>query len=280
MRNIHTFVSRYNYNMNNQIFIEQQSADNKTLNTINIQHIANSIRTHGIGMMNTTVNFTFQFLKQKFKTFSQFLFDDIIKSRLFKDVRFFTEQKESLDSRYPADRAEKFIRDLRKLGLTEDKMTFLDKFRTLITEIGNAMGFVRMIRSGGLLYTSNTVKFVPDLQGIEKFEELSKRDNLSPETVESAKNLDLVIETLTRNFAEGTEYFKMLVSVFQGGFRSPANMHLKNFYAIVPPLTLNYVDHMLVSKEKFSKKGKGEGVFTDDGFAMGMNCIVMVVMLY
>lgn len=54
MRNIHIFVSKYLYNLNNQIFIEQ-SSNNKHLNTINIQHIANSIRTHGTGIMNTTV---------------------------------------------------------------------------------------------------------------------------------------------------------------------------------------------------------------------------------
>lgn len=40
--------------MNNQIFVEENS-NNKHLNTINISHIANSIRTHGMGIMNTTV---------------------------------------------------------------------------------------------------------------------------------------------------------------------------------------------------------------------------------
>lgn len=55
MRNIHHFVSKYLYNLNNQIFIEKNS-NNKHLNTINIQHIANSLRTHGIGIINTTVN--------------------------------------------------------------------------------------------------------------------------------------------------------------------------------------------------------------------------------
>jgi len=54
MRNIHIFTSKYNYNINNQIFIER-SIENKTLHTINIQHIANSIRTHGTGIINTTV---------------------------------------------------------------------------------------------------------------------------------------------------------------------------------------------------------------------------------
>lgn len=83
MRNIHVFVSKYLYNLNNQvgiaasdfadpcgvrvvnsvflflfcrqIFIEKAS-NNKHLNTINIRHIANSIRTHGTGIMNTTVS--------------------------------------------------------------------------------------------------------------------------------------------------------------------------------------------------------------------------------
>ena len=40
-----------------QIFVERQS-NNKHLNTINIRHIANSIRTHGTGIMNTTVSHT------------------------------------------------------------------------------------------------------------------------------------------------------------------------------------------------------------------------------
>lgn len=56
MRNIHVFVGKYLYNMNNQVFVEEWS-NNKYLNTINISHVANSIRTHGIGIMNTTVSF-------------------------------------------------------------------------------------------------------------------------------------------------------------------------------------------------------------------------------
>lgn len=48
--------------------------------------------------------------------------------------------------------------------------------------------------------------------------------------------LDAVLGDLTSNSAEGTEYFKMLVAVFAPEFRSAKNMHLRNFYMIVPPL--------------------------------------------
>lgn len=54
-RNIHIFVSKYLYNLNNQVFVEEWS-NNKHLNTINICHVANSIRTHGIGIMSTTAS--------------------------------------------------------------------------------------------------------------------------------------------------------------------------------------------------------------------------------
>jgi len=49
--------------------------------------------------MNTTVNVTYQFLTKKFVTFTQFLYDDHIKSRLIKDVRFYRENKDSLSSK-------------------------------------------------------------------------------------------------------------------------------------------------------------------------------------
>ncbi|KAJ7414790.1 WASH complex subunit 4 [Willisornis vidua] len=250
MRNIHVFVSRYLYNLNNQIFIERTS-NNKHLNTINIRHIANSIRTHGTGIMNTTVNFTYQFLRKKFYIFSQFMYDEHIKSRLIKDIRFFREIKDQNDHKYPFERADKFNRGIRKLGITPDGQSYLDQFRQLISQIGNAMGYVRMIRSGGLHCCSSAIR-----------------------------QLDSVLSDLTRNFAEGTEYFKMLVDVFAPEFRSPKNMHLRNFYIIVPPLTVNFVEHSISCKEKLNKKNKSGAAFTDDGFAMGVAYILKLLDQY
>lgn len=59
----------------------------------------------------------------------------------------------------------------------------------LISQIGNALGYVRMIRSGGLNYCSNTIRFVPDLEDIVSFEKYTNelKLKLSDQTVIAAK---------------------------------------------------------------------------------------------
>ena len=88
-------------------------------------------------------------------------------------------------------------------------------------------------------------------------------------------NLDAVVDTLNQNFSEGSDYFKMLVNVFASEYRSLENAHLKNFYMILPALTLKYIEQIAIDKEKFAKKGREEGSFTEDGFALGMTFLVI-----
>jgi WASH complex subunit 7 len=225
--------------------------------------------------MSTAVSVTYQFLKEKVHLFSQFLFDEMIKSRLYRDLRAFQElKKEKSNNYYPYERAKKFLQYVRQLGSSgkTDRQSYLDKFRRLITEMGNAMGYVRMIRSGGLLYTSTAIQFVPDLNGIQKFEDLVTQSKLSAESTTAAHNLDGVVDTLSANFASGTDYYKMLVNVFKAQYDAGTaeNAHLANFHLSVPALTLSFIEHISQDKERFAKRRAEEGVFTDDGFAVGV----------
>ena len=43
------------------------------------------------------------------------------------------------------------------------------------------MGFVRIMRNGGLHYSSDAISFVPDVEEIVNFEELAKADDISEE---------------------------------------------------------------------------------------------------
>lgn len=69
--------------------------------------------------------------------------------------------------------------------------------------------------------------------------------NLSAETVRAGRNLDEVIATLVRNFGEGSDYFKVLVNVFQSVLLTEAHEHLRTFYMIVPALSLSWVEASL-----------------------------------
>eukprot|EP00602_Paraphysomonas_sp_CaronLab_P007109 CAMPEP_0185031460 /NCGR_PEP_ID=MMETSP1103-20130426/18944_1 /TAXON_ID=36769 /ORGANISM="Paraphysomonas bandaiensis, Strain Caron Lab Isolate" /LENGTH=1209 /DNA_ID=CAMNT_0027566997 /DNA_START=38 /DNA_END=3667 /DNA_ORIENTATION=- len=298
MRNIHVFVGRFTYNMNTQQFVEfRPDKASKHINTIKIQSIAASLRQHGLGVLNTTVNFTYQFLAQKFNIFSQFLFDDYIKAHLSREYRWYKKHKNlpEVNNKYPYDRALKFVRDIRKLGVNEAGKTFLDQFRILITEIGNALGYVRMVRSASMFYCSEAVKFLPDIDKIISFEKFSGGDQsgegeaaetdstgagLSGETVRAAKNLDSVIRTLVDNFSEGSDYFKVLVNVFQSVLLTSDNDHLKTFFMIVPAMCISWVEASLQAKDamyKATRHQNREMYFNDDGFAIGLSYCLAIL---
>jgi len=280
-RNIRLFVARYSYNLNNQLFLEKPTrTDAQNLHTIHIRHVANSIRTHGPGFMDSAVNFVYQFLGKQLHVFSQFLYDDHVKSRLIRDWRGFVETKAECGGRYPVKRGERFVKYLRKLPGQSPEAGFLDLFRNLMTEIGNALGYVRMVRSGGLRFMVESVKFVPDLGTESRFGALAEESGLQPSTVQAARQVDEILGTLKGHLAEGADYFGLLERVFAEEVQKEHNQHLKNFFVIIPPLTLSFVDHMLAAKDRASQKGKEAFAFTDDGFALGVAFVLKLLRQY
>ena len=70
-------------------------------------------------------------------------------AHLGREHRWFRKHKhdDDVNNCYPYERARRFVAEIRKLGATKQGKSFLDQFRVLITEIGNALGYVRMVRS-------------------------------------------------------------------------------------------------------------------------------------
>ena len=168
-------------------------------------------------------------------------------------------------------RAVKFNRGIRKLGLMPDGVsTYLDQFRLLVTHIGNAMGFVRMVRSGGIQQTEQAIRFVPDIEDIPVFAPLAGSEELAQEVVIVAETLDVTINNLTSSFESSNEYFNILVQVFSAQLSDEKQTHLGNFFMILPALTVNYIEHITTAKEKIFKKNLDGAAFTDDGFSMGL----------
>lgn len=131
--------------------------------------------------------------------------------------------------------------------------------------------YVRLVRSGGMHASSNSLSFLPETD----LEFADRCEGLSRETAVAAERLDRVVQSLASNFADGSHYFRMLVDVFASDFRNPKHSHLNNFFMIVPPLTISYIDHMLTGKDKVARKKVG--VWTDDGFPMGLAYVLTLL---
>ncbi|XP_067619913.1 WASH complex subunit 4-like [Eurosta solidaginis] len=189
-------------------FSKKKSGD-KHLDSIGIRHVVNSLRTHGTGVINKTVNFTYQFLRQKFYTFSQFLYDEQIKSRLMKELRAFTEHKQS--NNYPLyayERADAFNKDIRKLGLANDGQTYMDLFRKVITHVGNAMGYIRLVRSGSIHANYSASLYLPKFDENLQFVTASREQEFADVAVAAAQNFEVNITNLVNSFSDSTGYFK------------------------------------------------------------------------
>ena len=191
-------------------------------------------------------------------------------------------------------RAERFNTAIAKLGVSSDGKTFLDKFRELITQIGNTIGFIRMIRSGAIESSAYASHFIPKLHLSPKSSNgipddptqestiaaLFQKLQASPRSVEIAESVDSLISNFVDSFGNENDYVEMLIAVFAKEFRNYEKFsHLRNFFIIIPPLTINYVEYILSCRSKLGRRTQSDNDFTfvDDGFCLGIAYILTLL---
>jgi WASH complex subunit 7 len=72
----------------------------------------------------------------------------------------------------------------------------------------------------------------------------------------------------------------MLVSVFAKEFRNNEKFgHLRNFFIIIPPLCINYVEYLIASRLRLTKRiqNDDELTFVDDGFSLGIAYVLTLL---
>ena len=133
-------------------------------------------------------------------------------------------------------------------------------------------------------------------EGEEKINRGIPGANLPAKSVSAAVALDSVIQQLQSSFGadvEGTtdtggrsasgsvctDYFDTLARVFRDVLNKEDQSYMKNFYVIIPALTLSFIDHIRNAKFKMNKVRR-PGVtafFTDDGFTLGTAFMLAVL---
>jgi len=318
-RNLGKFVDQYNYNLHSQIFIEI-TKDANFLGVIGVQQIMNSLYTHGIGIINTLVNVSYHFLAQRIKIISQFLMDEYIKSSLIIQKRFWLEHKEELGNKFPYDKAEKLLNDIKSLSKGKDELTLVDKLRNIIAQMGNVLGFIRTIRTALMEYNSQNLKFFGESKLFEEmqkslknfdlnytgnntvsninensnnnnedqnynsndinknFEEANKNMYLNSNKIfyETFKIFEDTMNLLDQNKKNNINYLTLLVSPFENVFSEQIAADIETFYYLIPSITINYVENLIVAKNKIYSKNIKDAFFCDDGFILGF-CYLLKV---
>lgn len=228
--------------------------------------------------MGTVINTFYKFLVKKLNIFNEFLYDEFIHNPLMQEQRYFKKNKDKLENMYPYERAENMSRTIKRLGMTKGGTSYLDKFRALITHIGNALGYVRMIRSASLKDNANLIKYIPIFVESIKFEDVADELGIHGETYESLKMFDMCIKNLFKQAEDAGDYLRMIVRNFDGMLEQENTKHLKLFYLMIPPLTLSYIEHIQKGKETLNSKNKNVGGFiSDDGFPLGLAYLLKIL---
>lgn len=172
------------------------------------------------------------------------------------------------------------LKNIKRLGTSKNGTNYLDKFRQLITQIGNALGYVRIIRTASLKDNANLVKYIPEFVEKIKFEQVAEELGIRGETMEAVKIFDLCIKNLFKQSDDAGDYLRMIVNNFEGITEQENTKHLKLFYLMIPPLTISFIEHIQKGKEKLQQKNKNVGsFFSDDGFALGVAYLLKILNL-
>ena len=139
----------------------------------------------------------------------------------------------------------------------------LVQIRNLITEIGNALGLVRMVRSSVMNHSKKVLEYVPTQ---------TDASALPPSLGNHVRFLESKIPS-----NEKKEDFKVLVQVFQEALKKED--HLRSFYMLIPVLSFSHIESILVAKHQVGRAHKGgftTAFFTNDGFAMGLAYLLQI----
>eukprot|EP00343_Euplotes_focardii_P003627 CAMPEP_0205814954 /NCGR_PEP_ID=MMETSP0205-20121125/20375_1 /ASSEMBLY_ACC=CAM_ASM_000278 /TAXON_ID=36767 /ORGANISM="Euplotes focardii, Strain TN1" /LENGTH=234 /DNA_ID=CAMNT_0053100083 /DNA_START=475 /DNA_END=1176 /DNA_ORIENTATION=- len=143
--------------------------------------------------------------------------------------------------------------------------------------IGNALGYVRLIRTASIKDSSSMINFVPKQLDEPRFAEYCTEMGIEGDLKKAAELFDQSMHILYKQEAEAKDYLRELVKGLDGVFKGDENKHMRQFYIIIPALTINFVENLQKAKIKVWKKRQVGTYISDDGFGVGLAYILRVL---
>ena len=222
------------------------------------------------------MNQLYKFVRRQISNFcKKFLLDESIRNLLFREAKIFNRDKDKLSGLYPYDKAQALNRTLRTLV---DEVNYLETIRERITQIGNTLGFVRMIKNASLKDNQNLLKFIPNFLTEFKFEEIAEELAIEGATMEAIKMFDESVRLMQKQGDDANDYLRNMVKNNEGfADKDEKYAPLKNFYILVPAVSIAYVDHVVRGRTKLQQKNNTDAFISDDGFPLG--CVFLLRIL-
>ncbi|EFP07776.1 hypothetical protein CRE_26059 [Caenorhabditis remanei] len=318
LQNFPRFVTNYGFFSQGYMFMEKAS-DSKRLHCIRMVDLKNALLQHGVGILPTAVNAAYQLIRNKIQTFLSFLAEDTVRYQIQKHLHEMEANKSSSDGRrrahYKVSWAASVLKNLAKQNLTlggvvslgpsgtengteqtpsEVVFTYFDKFRLIITQIGNAISLVRMLCQAARenQYTREDLfpaikKHMEDLESISRglIHTGRRAAPINITRLHATYRLGLVKEMFER-VSEHRNYTKMMCVEFKtllNKSKLPEDRIdvLDYFHGVIPALTLSHVNYMMTHenrvKKTFALKGHKDLLVADDGFAAGIAFLLHVL---
>ncbi|KAF8379323.1 hypothetical protein HHK36_028757 [Tetracentron sinense] len=278
IRNLQKFSTSYSYCITNQLFIEKVSSceGRKTLRVVGVEHVASSVATHGLGTISNGIDSVLKFLTQKMTNLSELLEENFSISHSVKECRFWKSDEGAVNINTLLQGQEHKL-TMGKLFLGDHELSFLERLCCIVTEIGNVLGLIRILRAGGSHHACSISRFINRPNNIISFMGNAQKLCFIDETVTAGGIMDVAIENKYQA-EKHINCFSSLVTAFSKESESSEYLPFGDFFCIIPALVFSLIDSKIHCKDNILRRGHdvGNQILMDDGFVMGVAFILKV----
>ena len=212
-----------------------------------------SIRTHGVGILQSVMRQLYKFIRKQLNNFcKKFLLDDAVKNLLQKQAKKFNRDKEKYAGKYPYRWALEVAQTIKTLAEGEN---YLDVIRRRITEMGNTLGFVRMIKNASLKDNQNLLRYLPKILDEIKMEDIGNDLAIGGEVFESMKMFDETVRLMKQQGEDANDFMRKIVTNNEGfADEKEALLPLKNFYTLIPAVSTAFIEHLVIGRNKIKQR--------------------------
>lgn len=137
---------------------------------------------------------------------------------------------------------------------------------------------MRLIKNASLKDNQNLLKFIPKILEEYKFEDIAYDLSIGGEVLESVKMFDESVRLMQKQGKDANDYLRTIVKNNEGfADEDEKYLPLKNFYALIPAVSICFVDHTIRGREKLQKKNNTDGFISDDGFSLGIVYLLRIL---